>query len=157
MRRAALAVTALLLPTLLWGQPRRVVSLNLCTDQLVMALAQPEHIASVTWLSRSEGDPALRPLARRLPANHGGAEEVLAARPDLVIAGLYTTSTTRRLLQRAGIPLLEVEPAQLASEPVTVHHVECRVRRPGRSRVGRQVQLDEAPAPVRPTRRTSRR
>jgi iron complex transport system substrate-binding protein len=87
------------------------MSLNLCTDQLLMALLPPQRIASITWLSRTEGDPALLPLARRLPINHGSAEEVLAARPDLVLAGRYTTTTTRSLLRRAGIPVLEVDAA----------------------------------------------
>src|SRR5438876_1155936 len=116
MRRGLIgALSALLLQPALAAAdpaPRRIVSLNLCADQLVMALARPEHIASITWLSRSEGDPDLLALARRLPANHGSAEEVLAARPDLVIAGRYTTSTTRALLRRAHIPLLETDPVQ---------------------------------------------
>jgi iron complex transport system substrate-binding protein len=51
------------------------------------------------------------PTARRIAVNHGAAEEVLAAHPDLVIAGLFTTGTTRRLLRRAGVPLLAIEPA----------------------------------------------
>jgi iron complex transport system substrate-binding protein len=112
VRWALAGALCLLLPVLAAAAPQRIVSLNLCADQLVLALVAPERIASLTWLSRSEGDPALLALARRLPVNHGGAEEVLAARPDLVIAGLYTTSTTRRLLRRAGIPLLELEPVQ---------------------------------------------
>jgi iron complex transport system substrate-binding protein len=94
------------------GSPRRIVSLNLCVDQLLMVLVEPERIASITWLSRNEGDADLMPLARRLSVNHGSAEEVLLARPDLVIAGRFTTSTTRALLRRAGVPLLEVDPAQ---------------------------------------------
>lgn len=91
--------------------PQRIVSLNLCTDQLLMALVPSERIASITWLSRTEGDPLLLPLAGRLHVNHGGAEEVLALRPDLVIAGRFTTSTTRSLLRRVGVPLLEVDAA----------------------------------------------
>ena len=67
--------------------PQRVLSLNLCTDQLLMALLPPQRIASITWLSRTEGDPALLDIARQLPVNHGSPEEVLAARPDLVLAG----------------------------------------------------------------------
>ena len=69
------------------ASPQRVLSLNLCTDQLLMALLPPQRIASITWLSRTEGDPALQALARQLPINHGSPEEVLAARPDLVLAG----------------------------------------------------------------------
>jgi iron complex transport system substrate-binding protein len=91
--------------------PQRIVSLNLCVDQLLMALVPAGRIASITWLSRTEGDPALLPVARRIAVNHGGAEEVLAAHPDLVIAGLFTTGTTRRLLRQAGVPLMEIEPA----------------------------------------------
>jgi iron complex transport system substrate-binding protein len=90
--------------------PQRVVSLNLCTDQLLMALLPPQRIASITWLSRTEGDPALLEVARQIPINHGSPEEVLAARPDLVLAGKYTTANTRALLRRVGIPVLEVDP-----------------------------------------------
>lgn len=93
-------------------EPRRIVSLNLCTDQLLMELVEPTRIASITWLSRTQGDPAQRALAMRLPVNRGSAEEVLAARPDLVLAGRFTTTTTRALLRRAGVPVLEVDAAQ---------------------------------------------
>jgi iron complex transport system substrate-binding protein len=92
--------------------PRRIVSLNLCSDQLLLELVAPERIASLTWLSRTDGEPALRALALRLPSNRGSAEEVLAARPDMVLAGRYTTSTTRALLRRVGVPMLEVDAVQ---------------------------------------------
>jgi iron complex transport system substrate-binding protein len=70
--------------------PRRIVSLNLCTDQLLMALVPAQRIASITWLSRSEGDPALLPLARHLPANRGSAEQAVSppARRARCCAGL---------------------------------------------------------------------
>lgn len=90
--------------------PQRVMSLNVCNDQLLMLLLPPERIVSLTWLSRMEGDPEQRALAVQLPVNHGSAEEVLVARPDLVVAGRFTTGTTRALLRRAGIPLMEVDP-----------------------------------------------
>lgn len=105
------AVLVMLACTARAQPPQRIVSLNLCTDQLLMVLVPAERIASVTWLSRTEGDPALLPLAQRLPVNHGSAEEVLAMRPDLVLAGRYTTSATRALLQRVGVPLIEVDAA----------------------------------------------
>jgi iron complex transport system substrate-binding protein len=91
--------------------PQRVVSLNLCADQLLMALLPTSRIASITWLSRSEGDPSLLPLAKQIAVNHGSAEEVLRLRPDLVVAGKFTTGTTRSLLRRAGVPLVEIDPA----------------------------------------------
>ncbi|HTQ36033.1 MAG TPA: ABC transporter substrate-binding protein [Steroidobacteraceae bacterium] len=92
--------------------PRRIVSLNFCTDQLLLALVPPERIASLTWLARTDGDAAQRALAARLPANRGSAEEVLALHPDLVLAGRYTTAITRALLKRTGAAMLEVDAAQ---------------------------------------------
>lgn len=92
--------------------PQRIVSLNFCTDQLLLALVSPERIASLTWLARTDGDAAQRALAARLPANRGSAEEVLAAHPDLVLAGRYTTATTRSLLSRVGVNMLEVDAVQ---------------------------------------------
>jgi len=92
--------------------PQRIVSLNLCTDQLLLALVAPGRIASLTWLARTDGDAAQRAQAAQLPGNRGSAEEVLAAHPDLVLAGRYTTSTTRALLRRVGVPMLEVDAVQ---------------------------------------------
>ncbi len=46
------------------------------------------------------------------PAIAGSAEEVLASRPDLVLAGRYTTMTTRQLLSRVGVSMLEVDAVQ---------------------------------------------
>lgn len=94
------------------GPPERIASLNFCTDQLLLALVPPARIASLTWLARLDGTDAERQLAAHLPANRGSAEEVLAARPDLVLAGQFTTATTRALLARTGIPLLVVDAAQ---------------------------------------------
>lgn len=86
------------------AQPQRIVSLNMCTDELVLRLAAPERIASVTWLSQDPRNANMAEVARRIPANHGLVEQVLAMRPDLVIAGAYTTRATVGLLKRVGAP-----------------------------------------------------
>lgn len=89
------------------GRPQRVVSLNLCTDELVLRLAAPEQVASVTWLSQDPRNANMAGLARHIPANHGLVEEVLAQKPDLVVAGAYTTRGTVALLKRVGVPVKE--------------------------------------------------
>lgn len=66
-------------------RPHRIVSLNLCADQLLVALADREQIAGLT---RYASDPNMSEVARQarsLPVFGGSAEEVLAADPDLVI------------------------------------------------------------------------
>jgi iron complex transport system substrate-binding protein len=65
--------------------PHRIVSLNLCADQLLVALADRDQIAGLT---RYASDPAMSDVAataRGLPVFGGSTEEVLAADPDLVI------------------------------------------------------------------------
>ena len=92
--------------------PRRIVSLNLCTDQLVLALADRDAVRSVTWLARDPQMSMMATAAAHVPVNHGLAEEIIPFAPDLVIAGIYTTRTTVALLKRFGLPLLEVDVPQ---------------------------------------------
>jgi iron complex transport system substrate-binding protein len=91
------------------AHPMRVMSLNQCTDQLVLALLPPERITSVTWLSRDDLTSRMAAEAMRVPANFGQAEEVLAQDPDLIVTGAYTTGALKGLLKRLGYPILEVE------------------------------------------------
>ena len=92
-------------------KPMRVMSLNMCTDQLVLALLPPSRIASVTWLSRDPSGSIMAAQAMQVAVNHGHAEDVLAHKPDLVIAGTFTTPALRAMLNRLGYPLVEVEDA----------------------------------------------
>lgn len=92
-------------------KPVRVMSLNLCTDQLVLALLPPERIASVTWIARDEGQSLLADRAQAVPVNHALAEEVIDQQPDLVLAGTFGTTAVRSMLSRLGYPLVEVDHA----------------------------------------------
>ncbi|MGO4407646.1 ABC transporter substrate-binding protein [Bosea sp. RAF48] len=89
------------------AKPTRIVSLNMCTDELVLRLAEPERIASVTWLSRDPRSANMAEAARAVGVNHGLVEQVLASQPDLVIAGAYTTRSTVALLKRVGMEVRE--------------------------------------------------
>jgi len=86
--------------------PRRVASLNLCTDQLLLALADRSQIASLSRLAR---DPALSFMAAEAAGFHrndGGAEALLFDRPDLVLTGTYGGQEQAALLRRQGIEVL---------------------------------------------------
>ncbi|MDI1294591.1 MAG: ABC transporter substrate-binding protein, partial [bacterium] len=67
------------------GPPRRIVSLNLCADQLLIALADRRQIAGLTHNASDPQMSAEAAAARGLPILHGSAEEVLAIDPDLLI------------------------------------------------------------------------
>lgn len=88
------------------------MSMNQCTDQIVLALLPPARIASVTQLSRDPQTSLMAAQAMKVGINHGSSEEVIRQRPDLVIVGSYTTTATRAMLKRLGWPLLEVPPAE---------------------------------------------
>lgn len=90
--------------------PARVVSLNLCTDQLAMLLAAPGQIAALSHVARDPRASAMAAEAMAYPLTHGGAEEVFALAPDLVLAGTYTTRATVDLLRRLGVAVVEVPP-----------------------------------------------
>lgn len=101
---------AMSLQTAAADMPQRVVSMNICTDQLALMLAAPGQLVSVSFLAH---DPAYSPLveaARDLPANRGTAEDVVLLQPDLVLAGRFTTSATVAMLQRLGIPVIRFDP-----------------------------------------------
>lgn len=83
--------------------PQRVVSMNLCTDQLAMLIAGPEQLVSVSFLASDPHSSAMPEAAAAYHANHGQAEEVAYLRPDLVLVGEYTTRTTVDMLRRLGI------------------------------------------------------
>lgn len=91
--------------------PQRIVSMNLCTDQMALLLAGPERIASISFLGADPAESPLADLAAGIPINHGLAEEVIAVKPDLVLAGRYTTGFAKSMLRRLGYPVIEVESA----------------------------------------------
>lgn len=92
--------------------PQRIVSLNLCTDQILLQLVPRERIAALGWLSQNPQSAALHREASGLRTVRGHAEEVLALQPDLVLAGTGTARHTTRLLREFGIPVLALPGAE---------------------------------------------
>ena len=105
LRRGVLGAVALLACHATNAAPEPlpdVVSINLCADQLLLELAAPGQIRS---LSRLALDPAASHHVRRaagVPTNDGGAEPVLALDADVVIVGEYSDRYTVRLLEARG-------------------------------------------------------
>ncbi|MCF4167636.1 ABC transporter substrate-binding protein [Zavarzinia compransoris] len=101
--------------------PRRIVSINLCADELLLQLADRAQVVSISFLSRDPGGSNVAALAADVPVNHGLAEEIIAAEPDLILAGRYTTRPTVALLKRVGLPVVELE------APVTIEAVKRQI------------------------------
>ena len=67
--------------------PRRIVSLNLCADQFLVALADRGQIAGITRLSHMANMSPIAAEVAHLPAASASAEALLAAQPDLILTG----------------------------------------------------------------------
>lgn len=86
MLRFLFLVLALSLPTHA-APPRRIVSLNLCADQFLIALADPNQIVGLTRLSHTANMSPVAAEAARFPIVDSSAEALLAAEPDLIVTG----------------------------------------------------------------------
>ena len=95
--------------------PARVVSMNLCTDQLAMLLAAPGQLVSVSHLARDPQMSAMVAEAAAYPPNRGRAEEVYLMRPDLVLAGTYDGPPVA-MLARLGVPVVTLAPPTSLAE-----------------------------------------
>lgn len=81
----------------------QVVSVNLCTDQLVMLLADPEQILALGKLSRDEAGSYYHELAGGFDQANPIAEQILPLAPDVVVTGPYTSRYTLNLLDELGV------------------------------------------------------
>lgn len=88
--------------------PVRVVSMNLCADELVLRLADRDQVLAVTYLARDPRGSTVAAEAAGVPVTRGLTEEIVALKPDLVIAGAFTTRATVSMLKRVGSPVLEL-------------------------------------------------
>ncbi|MES9869043.1 MAG: ABC transporter substrate-binding protein [Sedimenticola sp.] len=83
-------------------KPMRVVSTNLCTDQLLLMLGDPQQITSVSHLAVEPESSYMAKQAIAYPLNHAEVEELLSLKPDLILAGAFTKKATLNLLRNLG-------------------------------------------------------
>jgi iron complex transport system substrate-binding protein len=117
----------------LTSPPQRIVSLNLCADQLVMAFADRDQIAGLT---RYAGDPQMSAAAatsRGLPILRGSAEEIIAINPDLVIGMPARRSPAIAVLKSHKYPALDLKsPDSYAAIQRSIRQVASAVGHPDR-------------------------
>ncbi len=98
------------------ARPAHIVSINPCIDAVLVEVADAAQIAAVSHYSHDAHATSI-PLAtaRRFRATSGTAEEVVALRPDLVLAGAHVAPSTIAALARLHVPVrLFPVPASLA-------------------------------------------
>ena len=127
----------------------RIVSMNVCTDQLLLTLADPDQILGLSRFARDGWQSPAMPDTGRYPALSGGAEDVLLLKPDIVVASLFDNRSTRELLKAKGLHLAELAvPRNLDEARVQIRDVGDLVGHPDRA-AAEIARLDAAVARVR--------
>lgn len=119
-------------------RPQRIVSMNLCTDELLMRIVDPSRIASITYLSQQaiNAPLGLNDITSKLTVNHGLAEEVLLQEPDLILAGRYSATTAVSLLRRLGYRIITFDPE------LTLDDMRANIRKLGEA-VGESARAEQ--------------
>jgi len=139
------------------AQPRQVASLNLCTDQLLLALADRGQIASLSRLARDPEISFLAERAQSIPISEGGAEPLLFRRPDLVLTGTYGQNDQVALLRKQGLEVLQLGPwSSLEEGRAQIRTLAARLGHPERGEA-LVARIDAALARTRGIVRGSRR
>jgi iron complex transport system substrate-binding protein len=109
LRIAAFALAAAVLPGMAAAKPQRILSMNQCTDLLVLQLVAKGRIAGVTYLARDGAQSLFPGAADGVAVNYGTPEDIIKFRPDLILTGDFSLAVTRRLAKEVGAPLVEVK------------------------------------------------
>jgi iron complex transport system substrate-binding protein len=97
----------------------KIASLNLCADEYLLMLARPHEIASVTRLSHDANESPLWRQARRHPANRGSLEEIIRARPTIILTMGGSGRSTALIARRLGIRSVDLPPPSGISDVAT--------------------------------------
>ncbi|PCI65715.1 MAG: cobalamin/Fe3+-siderophore ABC transporter substrate-binding protein [Piscirickettsiaceae bacterium] len=103
------------------ASPQRIVSLNLCADQLLVEMLPPERLVGITNLAGDSGISFQYKKASQYHQHNGRVEEIIALKPDLIVAGAYTTQTTNQLLGKLGYLVVKI------GLPKTIAEIEQQV------------------------------
>jgi iron complex transport system substrate-binding protein len=109
----------------------KVASLNLCTDELLLLLAAPDQIVSVTHLAQQAAETPLWRQARRYRRNDGSLLSVAGLKPDLVVTMGGGARDRLRIAGRLGFRTIDLPFAQsLADVEASVIKLGVALGRP---------------------------
>jgi iron complex transport system substrate-binding protein len=138
--------------------PQRIVSMNVCTDQLVWRIARRSRIASLSFIAADPRTSAIAHELGQLHLNHGIAEEVLSLNPDLIVTGAFGFRPTVAVLRRLGYAVVELPMAERLTDVVaSIAHLGKILQEPARAEalirhfeqeLGRLTYAGDGPRPL---------
>lgn len=132
--------------------PKRVASLKLCTDELLLLLAAPGQIASVTYLAQQPEETPLWRQARRHSSNDGSLLSVAGFDPDLVVDMGGGGRDSERIARRLGMRVVTLPYLQdLDDLEDAIRTLSTAIGRPaaGRHLLGRIDELRKTTPPAK--------
>lgn len=103
-------IAALAAPCTAFASPARIVSLDYCADQFVLALADRAQIAALSR-GAARDDSYFRARAEGLPRIRADVESVMARRPDLIVRSWGGGAQAEAIYARLGVSVLKLDDA----------------------------------------------
>ncbi|MCW5697832.1 MAG: ABC transporter substrate-binding protein [Bauldia sp.] len=88
--------------------PQRIVSMDICADQLLLGLADRSQIAALSADAADRSVSFLASAAEAFPHDVYNAEGAISYDPDLVLVGPETSAAAVAALERLGYPIAEI-------------------------------------------------
>jgi iron complex transport system substrate-binding protein len=89
--------------------PGRIASFNVCADQLVMTLADPEQILGLSPYASDPDISVVADKARDYQRLALQAEAMVPLKPDLILVGTWDRPLTQRMLRTLGFRVVGVD------------------------------------------------
>lgn len=100
--------------------PMRIASLSPCVDAILYEIADENQILGLSHYSFDEKSSSIDVnYAKKFKPLSGGAEDIIAIKPDLVIAGSHISPQTIAQLNKLEIPVFTVGSPQTIEEAKT--------------------------------------
>lgn len=115
MKRYFLFLTILLIASTSLSaaeKPQRIVSIGLCTDQLLLILAERQQIASLSVWAADRNMSYMIDTVGDIPLNNASIEEIIQFQPDLVLANQFAAWDTAKFLRQLGFQVKQIPTAR---------------------------------------------
>ncbi len=103
--RLLFLIVTILFPSVAAAKPHRIVTTNVCADQLALALSDRQNIVSVSRLATEPEISNFAEAALGLQVNSARAEEIVMLKPDIILGDIYTGKHANNLAGTIGVPV----------------------------------------------------
>jgi iron complex transport system substrate-binding protein len=141
------------------AKPMHIMSMNICSDLLLLQMVPKTRIASVTFLAHDAVRKLFPGVDEGVAINSGTSEDIINERPDLILADDYSMPETRSLAAGAlHARLIQIKPADNFDDiRAAIHQVGVAVGEPGAAETMiRRMDATLAQIPQSPLRRPMR-